>query len=166
MKISPGEYLLPSSRGSEWYRSRIDWSAGIGDTQVIKFFRMAAVLVGVVGGCLVAIAMLGGPLSEEPGPNAFERFIMFAYPICLVLGGIFALLRVKIGLLYGLLGLAFAAVFVVLMLTGSEETWGDTSGIAKVLYATVVVGPALILSSLCWSVMRETNRLATTTGRA
>jgi hypothetical protein len=128
--------------------------------QVTRFFRMAAVLVGVVGGCLVAIAMLGGPLSEEPGPNAFERFVMFAYPICLVLGGIFALLRVKIGLLYGLLGLVFALIFVALMLTGNEETWGDTSAIAQILYAIIVIGPALILSSLCWSVMREADRLA------
>jgi hypothetical protein len=132
---------------------------------VIRFFRVAAVLVGVVGGCLVAIAMLGGPLSEEPGPNAFERFVMFAYPICLVLGGIFALLRVKIGLLYGLLGIIFAAAFVALMLTGSEETWGDTSAVAKLLYAIVVVGPALILSSLCWSVMREASRVASSPGR-
>jgi hypothetical protein len=132
---------------------------------VIRFFRVAAVLVGVVGGCLVAIAMLGGPLSEEPGPNAFERFVMFAYPICLVLGGIFALLRVKIGLMYGLLGIIFAAAFVALMLTGSEETWGDTSVVAKLLYAIVVVGPALILSSLCWSVMREASRVASSPGR-
>ena len=129
---------------------------------MIRFLRVAAVLVGVVGGCLVALAMLGGPLSEDPGPNAFERFVMFAYPICLILGGVFALLRVKIGLLYGLLGIVFAGVFVVLMLTGSEETWGDTSGIAKILYAIIVVGPALILSSLCWSVMREDKRLTAT----
>lgn len=164
MKISATEPLQQSTRGPEWYRSRIDWPSRNGDTQVIKFFRMAAVLVGVVGGCLVAIAMLGGPLSEEPGPNAFERFVMFAYPICLVLGGVFALLRVKIGLLYGVLGIVFAAIFVVLMLTGSEDTWGDTSGIAKLLYAIVVVGPALILSSLCWSVMREASRDAATAG--
>ncbi len=104
--------------------------------------------------------MLGGPLSEDPGPNAFERFVMFAYPICLVLGGVFALLRVKIGLLYGGLGVVFAVIFVVLMLVGNEDTWGDTSGLAKLLYAIIVVGPALILSSLCWSVMRESERLA------
>ena len=127
---------------------------------MIRFFRAAAVLVGVIGGCLVAIAMLGGPLSEDPGPNAFERFIMFAYPICLVLGGIFALLRVKIGLLYGGLGILFGLVFVVLMLTGNEDTWGDTSTTAKLLYGIIVTGPALILSSLCWSVMRESDRVA------
>ena len=127
---------------------------------MIRFLRAAAVLVGVIGGCLVALAMLGGPLSEDPGPNAFERFVMFAYPICLVLGGVFALLRVKIGLLYGVLGSVFALIFVVLMLTGSEETWGDISTLASVLYGIIVVGPALILTSLCWSVMREQDRLA------
>ena len=127
---------------------------------MIRFLRAAAVLVGVIGGCLVALAMLGGPLSEDPGPNAFERFVMFAYPICLVLGGVFALLRVKIGLLYGVLGIVFALIFVVLMLTGSEETWGDISTLASVLYGIIVVGPALILTSLCWSVMREQDRLA------
>ena len=127
---------------------------------MIRFLRAAAVLVGVIGGCLVALAMLGGPLSEDPGPNAFERFVMFAYPICLALGGVFALLRVKIGLLYGVLGIVFALIFVVLMLTGSEETWGDISTLASVLYGIIVVGPALILTSLCWSVMREQDRLA------
>ncbi len=121
---------------------------------MIRFFRAAAVLVGVVGGCLVAIAMLGGPLSEDPGPNAFERFVMFAYPICLVLGGIFALLRVKIALLYGVIGVVFGMAFVGMMLTGNEEVWGDASTFANILYGMLVVGPALILTSLCWSVMR------------
>lgn len=127
---------------------------------VVRYFRAAAVLVGVIGGCLVAIAMLGGPLSEDPGPNTIERFVMFAYPICLVLGGVFALLRVKIGLLYGVLGIVFGLILVGLMLTGSDETWGENSNLASILYGVVMVGPALILSSLCWSVMRETERLA------
>lgn len=127
---------------------------------MVRYFRAAAVLVGVIGGCLVAIAMLGGPLSEDPGPNTIERFVMFAYPICLVLGGVFALLRVKIGLLYGVLGIVFGLILVGLMLTGSDETWGENSNLASILYGVVMVGPALILSSLCWSVMRETERLA------
>lgn len=119
-----------------------------------RFFRAAAVFVGVVGGCIVAIAMLSGPLSAEPGPSTFERFVMFAYPICLILGGIFALLRVKIGLLYGGLGVVFAILFVVLMLTGTDATWGDDPALNKLFYGIIVIGPGMILSSLCWSVMQ------------
>lgn len=127
---------------------------------MFNVFRAAAVIVGVVGGCIVAIAMLSGPLSAEPAPSTFERFVMFAYPICLILGGIFALLRVKIGLLYGILGVAFAIAFVVMMLTGNDATWGDDPWLNKLFYGIIVIGPGMVLTSLCWSVMQEDRRAA------
>jgi hypothetical protein len=108
----------------------------------------------VIGAVVVAIVMLAGPLSDDPGPDALERFVIFAYPICLLLGGVFAAIRVRIGLIYGGLALVFAATYTVMELTADDAGW-DEFGEATV-FAMLVVGPALILTSLCWSVMRET----------
>ena len=119
-----------------------------------RFLRVAAVAVGVVGAVIVAVAMLAGPLSDDPGPDTVERFVIFAYPICLLLGGIFAAVRVRIGLVYGGLAIVFAALFAVMELTADDAGW-DGFGEA-VVFTMLVVGPALILTSLCWSVMRET----------
>ena len=119
-----------------------------------RFFRAAAVIVGVVGAVIVAVVMLAGPLSDDPGPDMLERFVIFAYPICLLLGGIFAAIRVRIGLIYGGLAILFAATYTVMALTADDAGWEGFG--EAVVFTMLVVGPALILASLCWSVMRET----------
>jgi hypothetical protein len=109
--------------------------------------------VGVVGAVIVAVLMLAGPLSDDPGPDAVERFVIFAYPICLLLGGVFAAIKVRIGLVYGGLAMLFAATYVVMALTADDSDWDGFAEAA--VFTMLVVGPALILTSLCWSVMRE-----------
>ncbi len=77
--------------------------------------------------------------------------MIFAYPICMLLGGVFVLLRTRIALLYAGLAAAFAVGFVAIHLSGPHgwDTFNE-----KVVYSLIIVGPGLILSSLCWSVMR------------
>ncbi len=119
-----------------------------------RFLRAAAVVVGVVGAVIVAIVMLAGPLTDDPGPGTVERFVIFAYPICLLLGGIFAAIRARIGLIYGGLAIVFAAIYTAMALTANDSGWSGFGEAA--VFTMLVVGPALVLTSLCWSVMRET----------
>lgn len=124
---------------------------------VVRYLKATAVAVGVVGAVIVAVAMLLGPLTDDPGPEVMERFVIFAYPLCLLLGGVFAALRLRIGLVYGLLSIVFAVAFVVIRLLGDD---GPEQASTKLIFAALVIGPALILTSLCWSAMREEARLA------
>lgn len=117
-----------------------------------RTLKAIAVVVGVVGAVVIAVVMLLGPLIADPPPNALERFTIFAYPICMLLGGIFAVLRIRIALIYGLLAIGFAIAFAVIYLLG-DHNLGSVG--EKVIFVMFVVGPALILSSLCWSVMRS-----------
>jgi hypothetical protein len=101
--------------------------------------------------------MLLGPLIADPPPGTIERFTIFGYPICMLLGGIFAALRIRIALIYSVLALGFAIAFVIIHLSG-EQDW-DTVG-AKAVFALLVAGPALIMISLSWSVMRARSQPA------
>ena len=121
-------------------------------TNVLKAI---AVAVGVIGSVIVSVAMLLGPLIDEPAPDVIERFVIFAYPICLFLGGIFVLLRTRIGLVYGVLAIVFAAAWVAIHLTG-DNNWNSLG--EKLIYPIIVVGPGVILASLCWSILREESR--------
>lgn len=116
-----------------------------------RSLKATILAVGVIGALIIAVAMLTGPLLADPGPSAAERFVIFAYPICMLLGGIFVLLRTRIALLYAVLAAAFAVGFVAIHLSG-DHGW-DTFA-EKAVYSIVVIGPALILTSLCWSVTR------------
>jgi hypothetical protein len=117
--------------------------------------KAIAVVAGVVGACIIAVAMMQGPLSAEPSPGMIERFTIFAYPMCMLLAGIFAAVRVRIALIYSVMALAFAVAFVIIHLSG-EQDW-DTFG-EKVVFALLVTGPALIMTSLSWSVMRASSQ--------
>lgn len=114
-----------------------------------RLLRAAAVIVGVVGAVVVAIAMLAGPLTDDPAPGAIERFVILAYPICLLLGGLFATIRIQAGLVYGGLATLFAVITTVMELTGDDSSWSE-------VVAILMVAPALVLASLCWSVLRST----------
>lgn len=116
-----------------------------------RTLKAAAVAVGVVGAIVVGLAMLSGPLLDEPAPGAVERLVIFAYPLCLLLAGVFVVLRTRIALLYAVLAIVFAAAFVAFHLSG-DHAW---NGIAEqVINTIIVVGPAMIVTSLCWSVLR------------
>lgn len=107
--------------------------------------------VGVIGAFIIGVAMLLGPLLAEPAPGVAERFVIFAYPICMLLAGVFVLLRTRIALLYAVLAAGFAIAFVAIHLSGPHG-WDTLT--TKVVLTLIIVGPALILTSLCWSVMR------------
>lgn len=124
---------------------------------MVRYLKATAVAVGVIGAVMVAVAMLLGPLTDDPGPDVLERFVIFAYPLCLLMGGIFAALRLRIGVVYGLLAIGFAVAFVVIRLLGDD---GPEQVPTMLIFAALVIGPALILTSLCWSAMREEARLA------
>ena len=117
-----------------------------------RSLKATTLAIGVFGAFVIGFAMLLGPLLADPGPGAAERFVIFAYPICMLLGGVFVLLRTRIALLYAGLAAAFAVGFVAIHLSGPHG-W-DTFNEKKVVYSLIIVGPGLILSSLCWSVMR------------
>jgi len=118
---------------------------------VTRSLKATTLAIGVFGAFVIGFAMLLGPLLADPGPGAAERFVIFAYPICMLLGGVFVLLRTRIALLYAGLAAAFAVGFVAIHLSGPHgwDTFNE-----KVVYSLIIVGPGLILSSLCWSVMR------------
>ncbi len=116
-----------------------------------RSLKATTLAVGVIGAFIIGFAMLLGPLLDDPGPGAAERFVIFAYPICMLLAGIFVLLRTRIALLYAVLAVAFAIAFVAIHLSGPNG-WDTLT--TKVVLSLVIVGPGLILTSLCWSVMR------------
>jgi hypothetical protein len=113
--------------------------------------KATTVAIGVVSAIVVAVAMLLGPLSADPSPDTVERFAIFAYPICLLLAGVFIVLRTRIALIYGVLAVVFAVAWVVIHLSGNH---GWETGAEKFVYTVVVIGPALIVASLCWSIWR------------
>jgi len=116
-----------------------------------RSLKATTLTVGVIGALIIGFAMLLGPLLDDPGPGAAERFVIFAYPICMLLAGVFILLRTRIALLYAVLAALFAIAFVAIHLSGPNG-WETFS--SKVISTLIIVGPALIVTSLCWSVMR------------
>ncbi|MDQ3656383.1 MAG: hypothetical protein M3457_15065 [Chloroflexota bacterium] len=84
-------------------------------------------------------------------PGVAERFVIFAYPVCMLLSGIFVVLRTRVALIYAVLAVAFAIAFVAIHLSG-DHGWETLA--EKVIYSIVVVGPAMIVTSLGWSVSR------------
>lgn len=122
-----------------------------------RSLKATTLAIGVFGAFVIAFAMLLGPLLAEPAPGAAERFVIFAYPICMLLGGVFVLLRTRIALLYAVLAAAFAIAFVAIHLSGPH---GWDTFTEKIIYSLIIVGPGVILSSLSWSVMRLESRPA------
>ncbi len=116
-----------------------------------RSLKATALAVGVIGAFVIGFAMLLGPLQDDPGPATAERFIIFAYPICMLLGGVFILLRPRIALIYAVLAIAFAAGYIAIHLSGPNG-WDTLS--TKVVLSLIITGPALILTSLAWSVVR------------
>lgn len=116
-----------------------------------RSLKATTLAVGVVGAFIIGFAMLLGPLQDDPGPSTAERFIIFAYPMCMLLGGVFILLRPRIALLYAVLAIAFAGGFVAIHLSGPNG-WDTLT--TKVVLSLIIIGPALILTSLAWSVLR------------
>ncbi len=116
-----------------------------------RSLKATTLAVGVFGAFVIGFAMLLGPLQDDPGPSVAERFVIFAYPICMLLAGVFVLLRSRIALIYGVLAAIFAITFVGIHLSGPNG-WDTMS--AKVISSMIIVGPALIVTSLSWSVTR------------
>lgn len=110
--------------------------------------KALAVIVGVVGAGAVAVAMILGPVISEPPPTTIEILVIIAYPLCMLLGGIFTAIHLRTGLMISLLAVIFAAVFAGLYVTGDPGSVGE-----NVLFGAFVIAPAVILAGLCWGAL-------------